>query len=70
MPNIAVEGTVEKLRFSVPRRLHCRAAPHLGRLTSSFCSADRLLPAPGCRPIMIGEREELADLRHSIADRS
>jgi len=30
-PNPAVEGTSEKLRFSVPRRLRRRAAPHLER---------------------------------------
>ena len=30
-PNPAVEGTSEKLRFSVPRRLRRRAAPHLDR---------------------------------------
>jgi len=33
-PNPAVEGTSEKLRFSVPRRLRRRAAPHLERWAS------------------------------------
>jgi len=40
-PNPAVEGTSEKLRFSVPRRLRRRAAPHLERSASETCPAEQ-----------------------------